>query len=86
MKIKFCQDNIGNEFPVLWEGYSEPLEGGKQRVFGYTPNYLRVGCVICNDESVENQTITARLTAVEDAFVIGEIVESSCLKYRSPHT
>jgi threonylcarbamoyladenosine tRNA methylthiotransferase MtaB len=86
MKIKFCQDNIGNEFPVLWEGYSEPLEGGKQRVFGYTPNYLRVGCVISGDESVENQTITARLTAVEDAFVIGEIVESSCLKYRSPHT
>ena len=75
MKIKFCQDNIGNEFPVLWEGYSEPLEGGKQRVFGYTPNYLRVGCVISGDESVENQTITARLTAVEDAFVIGEIVD-----------
>ena len=74
MKLKFCQDNIGNEFPVLWEGYSEPLEGGKQRVFGYTPNYLRVGCVISNDESVENQTITARLTATGEACVFGEIV------------
>ena len=29
----------------------------KQRVFGYTPNYLKVGCVISNDVSVENQTI-----------------------------
>jgi threonylcarbamoyladenosine tRNA methylthiotransferase MtaB len=76
MKIKFCQDNIGNEFPVLWEGYSEPLEGGKQRVFGYTPNYLRVGCVIRNDESVENQTITTKLMVVEEGCIVGEIVES----------
>jgi len=74
MKLKFCRDNIGNEFPVLWEGYSEALEGEKQRVFGYTPNYLRVGCVISNDESVENQTITARLTAVGEGCVFGGIV------------
>jgi threonylcarbamoyladenosine tRNA methylthiotransferase MtaB len=74
MKLKFCHDNIGNEFPVLWEGYSEALEDGKQRVFGYTPNYLRVGCVISDDESVENQTTTARLTAVGEGFVFGEIV------------
>jgi threonylcarbamoyladenosine tRNA methylthiotransferase MtaB len=73
MKLKFCRDNIGNEFPVLWEGYSEPLEGGKQRVYGYTPNYLRVGCVINNDESLENQTIVARLTAVGEGCVFGEI-------------
>ena len=74
MKLKFWRDNIGNEFPVLWEGYSEPLEGGKQRVYGYTPNYLRVGCVISNDESVENQTILAKLTAVGESCVFGEIV------------
>jgi len=74
MKLKFCQDNIGNEFSVLWEGYSETLEGGKQRIFGYTPNYLRVGSVISNDEAVENQTITARLIAVEEGYLAGEIV------------
>ena len=77
MKQKFCQDNIGNEFPVLWEGYSEPLEGGKQRVFGYTPNYLRVGCVISNDESVENQTITARLIAVGEGCVFRGILDNT---------
>jgi threonylcarbamoyladenosine tRNA methylthiotransferase MtaB len=76
MKLQFCQDNIGHKFPVLWEGYSEPLEGGKQRVFGYTPNYLRVGCVIHNDESVENQTITTKLMVVEEGCIVGEIVES----------
>ena len=74
MKQTFCQGNIGNEFPVLWEGYSEPLEGGKQRVFGYTPNYLRVGCVISNDESVENQTVTAKLMAMGEGYIVGEIV------------
>ncbi|MDD2660289.1 MAG: tRNA (N(6)-L-threonylcarbamoyladenosine(37)-C(2))-methylthiotransferase MtaB [Methylococcales bacterium] len=74
MKKKFCQDNIGGEFPVLWEGYREALEGGKQRVYGYTPNYLRVACVISNDESLENQTITARLTALGDGCVFGDLV------------
>ncbi len=74
MKLKFCRDNIGHAFPVLWEGYSEPLEGGKQRVFGYTPNYLRVGCVINEDESVENRTIMVRLTAVGENCVIGEML------------
>ena len=73
MKLKFYSDNIGNEFPVLWEGYREPLEDGKQRVYGYTPNYLRVACVINNEESLENRTIAARLTAVGEGFVCGEI-------------
>ena len=75
MKLKFCRDNIGNEFPVLWEGYSEPVEGGKQQVFGHTPNYLRVACVIGNDESVENQTIKCVVTAVVGGCVFGELVE-----------
>ncbi len=75
MKLKFFEDNIGNEFPVLWEGYSEPLEGDKQRVFGYTPNYLKVGCVISNDTSVENQTINCMLTAASPDFVFGKLAE-----------
>ncbi|MDD5269140.1 MAG: tRNA (N(6)-L-threonylcarbamoyladenosine(37)-C(2))-methylthiotransferase MtaB [Methylococcales bacterium] len=75
MKLGFCQENIGKEFPVLWEGYHEPLESGKQRVFGYTPNYLKVGCVIKNEESVENQIIITRLTAAGELCVLGEMVE-----------
>jgi threonylcarbamoyladenosine tRNA methylthiotransferase MtaB len=75
MKLAFCQENIGNEFPVLWEGYHEPLEGEKQRVFGYTPNYLKVSCVINNDESVENKTIATRLIAVEEGYIGGVIAD-----------
>ncbi len=75
MKLKFFADNIGTEFKVLWEGYSEALEDGKQRVFGYTPNYLRVGCVIDKAVSVENQTLNCRVTAVDESCVVGEILD-----------
>jgi threonylcarbamoyladenosine tRNA methylthiotransferase MtaB len=75
MKQAFSASNVGNEFPVLWEGYSEALANGKQRVFGYTPNYLRVGCVIDSDVSVENRTIDCVITAVDEGYVVGELVE-----------
>ncbi|MDD1614962.1 MAG: MiaB-like tRNA modifying enzyme [Methylococcaceae bacterium NSP1-2] len=75
LKQQFYSANVGHEFPVLWEGYSEPLADGKQRVFGYTPNYLRVSCVLEADVSVENQTINTRLTALGDGFIVGELVQ-----------
>jgi threonylcarbamoyladenosine tRNA methylthiotransferase MtaB len=75
MKQKFCRDNTGREFPVLYEGYSEPYGEGKQLVFGYTPNYLRVGCVVEQDVSVENRIIKTKLIRSEQSYVIGEFVE-----------
>jgi LytS/YehU family sensor histidine kinase len=42
-------------------------------VFGYTPNYLRVVCVLDTDVSVENQTLNTRLVAVEDGFIVGGV-------------
>lgn len=75
MKLKFFEDNVGHEFPILWEGYSEALNDDKQRVFGYTPNYLRVACVIGNDRSVENRTLNCLITAVEEDSVVGQLVE-----------
>jgi threonylcarbamoyladenosine tRNA methylthiotransferase MtaB len=71
MKQAFCQENIGQLFPVLWEGYSEPQDNGKQRVFGYTPNYLKVACIINSDESIENQTLMTQLMTVEDGYMVG---------------
>ncbi len=75
MKLKFFEDNVGHEFPILWEGYSEALNDDKQRVFGYTPNYLRVGCVIGNDRSIKNRTLNCLITAVEEDSVVGQLVE-----------
>ncbi|WP_442497025.1 tRNA (N(6)-L-threonylcarbamoyladenosine(37)-C(2))-methylthiotransferase MtaB [Methylobacter sp. sgz302048] len=75
MKRQFFEANVGHSFPVLWEGYSEELDAGKKRVFGYTPNYLRVGCVINQDESLENQIIKARLTAVAENYLAAQLAE-----------
>jgi threonylcarbamoyladenosine tRNA methylthiotransferase MtaB len=44
-------------------------------VFGYTPNYLRVGCVINQNESLENQIIKARLTAVAENYLVAQLAE-----------
>jgi threonylcarbamoyladenosine tRNA methylthiotransferase MtaB len=75
MKLAFFEANVGQEFLVLWEGYSEALDNGKQRVFGYTPNYIKVGCVIGNDMSVENRTLNCVINAVDEGWVVGELVE-----------
>jgi threonylcarbamoyladenosine tRNA methylthiotransferase MtaB len=72
MRLRFYQDNIGKQFPVLWEGYSEPVGVDKQRVFGYTPNYLKVGCVISNESSFENKTTLATLKTVSDNCILAE--------------
>jgi len=75
MKLQFYRDNLGREFPVLWEGYSEPCGEDRQRVFGYTPNYLKVGCVVSRERSVENQLLNARLTEAGQNWVAGELAE-----------
>ncbi len=74
MKQDFYTANIGNEFPVLWEGYNESYSENKQLAFGYTPNYLRIGCLIDLDQSIENKTLTVKLTASTDEYVFGELV------------
>ncbi|TAL41698.1 MAG: tRNA (N(6)-L-threonylcarbamoyladenosine(37)-C(2))-methylthiotransferase MtaB [Methylovulum sp.] len=72
MKQQFCRSNLGNRFPVLWEAYTEAY-GEKQLAFGYTPNYLRVACVVDNEASLENQTVETRLTAFSNDCIFGEL-------------
>jgi threonylcarbamoyladenosine tRNA methylthiotransferase MtaB len=75
MRLKFYHNNLSKQFPVLWEGYSEPVDIDRQRVFGYTPNYLKVGCVISNESSFENKTTLASLTSVGDNYIMAEQAE-----------
>lgn len=79
MRLKFYQDNLGQQFPVLWEGYSEPVGADRQRVFGYTPNYLKVGCVISSEMSLENKTTVAKLTAINDTYILADLVDGGLL-------
>lgn len=75
MKQAFYRQNVGRTSPVLWEGYSEPCGEDSRRVFGYTPNYLKVGCIISTDRSVENLVIDTRLTAITPHFMVGELAD-----------
>ncbi|MCX7096807.1 MAG: tRNA (N(6)-L-threonylcarbamoyladenosine(37)-C(2))-methylthiotransferase MtaB [Methylococcales bacterium] len=72
LKHDFCQLNIGQSFPVLWEGYSEALANGNRRVFGYTPNYLRVAAELDSLTNVENKTLTVRLSRLGEGYMAGE--------------
>ncbi len=74
MKLQFCRDQLGKQFPVLWEGYREPYGENQQLVFGYTPNYVKVGCVIDSHKSIENQTLTCRTTAINKDYLNGELL------------
>ncbi len=73
MKQQFMQANLGETFPVLWEAYSEPYNENQRRVFGYTPNYLRVSTLVNQHDSLENQTVMARLVAVNNDCLQAEI-------------
>jgi threonylcarbamoyladenosine tRNA methylthiotransferase MtaB len=72
MRLKFYAENLGQQFPVLWEAYSEPVGKDMQRVFGYTPNYLKVACEIGNGQSLENKTTLTTLKAVSDSCILAE--------------
>lgn len=76
MKQQFIRQNIGQSWPVLWEGQTEILDNGKQRIFGYTPNYLRVACDIEVDRSIENQILPSKLqqSVAEKDYILVELL------------
>ncbi|MCK5122494.1 MAG: MiaB/RimO family radical SAM methylthiotransferase, partial [Methylococcales bacterium] len=69
MKQQFIEENLGQEQAILWEGHKQALDNGKQLVFGYTPNYLRVACEISTDDKIENTIINAKLESMAESFV-----------------
>ena len=74
MKRQFQSKNIGQTTQVLWESQTESLDNGKHRVFGYTPNYLRVGCEIDEPEAIENRIIDAKLMTTGNNHLVSILV------------
>lgn len=74
MKRQFQSENIGRTTAVLWESQTEPLDNGKHRIFGYTPNYLRVGCEVDEPEAIENRIIEAKLMETGHNHLIATLV------------
>jgi threonylcarbamoyladenosine tRNA methylthiotransferase MtaB len=75
MRLRFYEANLGKQFQVLWEGYSEPLSEDRQRVFGYTPNYLKIACEIDNTISIENTKTLAALQTVSNNYILAQQTE-----------
>lgn len=72
MKTDFQQKNLGKSFPVLWEGQTELQKDGRTKIFGYTPNYLRVSTLISGENSSENKIILAKTVAIHQDHLIVE--------------
>ncbi len=71
MKQQFCQSQLGQTLPVLWEAYTEAYQD-QRLTFGYTPNYLRVACVTAPDECLANHISYARLSKVTENYILTE--------------
>ncbi len=65
LKQQFVQTQLGKTFPILWEGQKQPLDAQTYWAFGYTPNYLRVACLVNNGQDVENSIRAARLVSTD---------------------
>jgi threonylcarbamoyladenosine tRNA methylthiotransferase MtaB len=62
LERRYCERQIGKRLPVLWEQVAGASESGFLNV-GYTPNYVRVGCV--HPRALTNLVIPARLESFD---------------------
>jgi threonylcarbamoyladenosine tRNA methylthiotransferase MtaB len=56
----------GREFPVLWEG-SKPGADGSAEIYGYTPNYSRVGMAVADGAELSYRIAPARMLGLADS-------------------
>ncbi len=75
-KRDFAARHLGRTLPVLWEG-TRRLEDGSAMIFGYTPNYLKVGLTITPEQGADLSChiSPATLTRLADTgdFLIGKL-------------
>jgi len=74
MKQAFFTKNTDQIFDILWEGQQEEIDSHSQRVFGYTPNYLRVSTVIKKTKSLENKISLAKIRSFTEDQLMVELV------------
>ncbi len=69
LRSNFFNQQLGREYPILWEGTPETTpEGGL--TFGYTPNYLKVAYAAPKHALINNQIKNARLIAIENHYLL----------------
>ncbi|BCG64472.1 MAG: threonylcarbamoyladenosine tRNA methylthiotransferase MtaB [Methyloprofundus sp.] len=74
MKQDFFVQNKEQTFTVLWEGQQEEVDPESHRVYGYTPNYLRVATVVDKEHVLANQMTQAQIKEVQPEYLLTELV------------
>lgn len=74
MKQDFMQKSLGAPLKILWEGQKEAIDANRHKVFGYTPNYLRVVTIVNNNESLENTISPAISTTIKESHLVAELI------------
>ena len=74
MKQNFQTQTLGKSADILWEGQKEEIDATKHRVFGYTPNYLRVATIIDNSKSLENKISPAIAREMSENYLLTELI------------
>ena len=69
MKQQFIEKNLGQQYAVLWEGQTQTLPENQKIVFGYTPNYLKAGCTIQEQDSIENKVFKVTLDSISQNYI-----------------
>lgn len=73
MKQEFLHQNLGVCFDVLWEGQKDDIGSTQHKVYGYTPNYIRVATIIDNTDSLENTINPAQTLEIIDNHLLTEL-------------
>ncbi len=74
MKQAFFTQNKNKIFEILWEGQKEEVDTHSQRIFGYTPNYLRVTTIIAKEKLLENKISPAKIGHFIEDQLVAELV------------
>ncbi len=72
MKRENMKKQIGHEFPVLWEGQFSQVSEQLVRLYGYTPNYIRVSTLTESPHKLINSIAPISLTILTET---GDSVE-----------
>ena len=78
LKTKTFQRFLGGEFPVLWEG-ARARADGQTEIYGYTPNYLKVGLIGKNAPNLSYRIRSAKLLETFGDHVRAELAGSEII-------
>jgi len=75
MKQDFFQQNKDQTFSVLWEGQTEDVSETQHKVFGYTPNYVRIATLVDKSKNLENQLSMVHVHSLASDHLVATFID-----------